>query len=264
MPESIGQTVPREFLKLALSLTQISAEIINEAFLSTRLRVDEKSDHTPVTQADRNAEETMRNAIRKNFPSHGIIGEEFGEEKGDAEWVWVLDPIDGTLAFIHGVPLFTTLIGLLNKGVPLLGIIYQPTQNLLCHNDGDACFLNNQTVRCAAPVSLQHCLLLCTDFENVERHRSMQSLRFKEVCSRVKISRTWADGYGYLLLASGRAHIMCDPVLNAWDVLPVIPIVRASGAIITGWDGREGTKLDGAIAAPPDIHKEVMRYLNCA
>jgi len=262
MAGSAGQPVPEEFLQLAFSLAKVSSEIVNAAYLDSRLRVEQKNDRTPVTEADRNAEEAMREAIRKVAPSHGVIGEEFGREKTDAEWVWVLDPIDGTLAFVHGVPLFTTLIGLLHEGEPVLGVIHQPTQNLLCHNDGDACFLNNRPVRCSDPTPLDECVLLCTDFENASRHRTTQAHRFRELCSQVKISRTWADGYGYLLLAAGRAHIMCDPILNEWDVLPVIPIVRASGAMISDWDGREGQKLEAAIAAPPAIHNEVMRFLH--
>ena len=255
--------LPQEFAKFAIYLArEVASPLINRAYNDTTLQVEQKPDRTPVTRADRDAEEAIRTAISKTFPGHGVIGEEFGTQRRDAEWVWVIDPIDGTLAFIHGVPLFTTLIGLLHRGLPVMGVIYQPTQDRLCIAYDGACFLNGMPVRCAPDVPWSDCTLLCTDFENVSRHQQRYCASFQEICKRTALNRTWADGYGYLLLATGRAHIMADPVVNPWDVLPILPIIQGSGAALSDWDGKRDINISSALAAPPALHARLIEELH--
>lgn len=256
-------SIPGEFVNFAVDLCRkIAAPIINCAYNDYNLAFKHKPDRSPVTSADTNAEEAMRRSISARYPSHGVLGEEFGEDRCDAEWVWVIDPIDGTLAFIHGVPLFTTLVGLLYQGQPVLGAIHQPTQDVLCLGYEDKCLLNGKPVRCADTAALEECTLLCTDFENVEKFQPERLATFNTLRKCTSLNRTWADGYGYLMVASGRAHIMLDPVVNPWDVLPVIPVIRGSGAIITDWRGNASGSLNSACAAAPGIHAQVIRILN--
>src|ERR1700690_457641 len=131
---------------LLAELVAASGPILQKHFWDPALAVEQKSDQTPVTEADRAAEGAMRRLINARFPQHGIIAEEYGPERADAEWTWVLDPIDGTKSFMHGVPLFGTLIGLLYQGQPVLGAIHQPILNLLCVGDGKVTTLNDRPV----------------------------------------------------------------------------------------------------------------------
>ena len=248
----------REFLA---DLTAASGPILRRHFWSPDLAVEQKSDRTPVTEADRGAEEAMRRLINARFPTHGIVAEELGPERADAEWVWVLDPIDGTKSFIHGVPLFGTLIGLLHEGKPVLGAIHQPILNLLCVGDGQSCQLNGAPVRVRQTRSLAEATLLTTSATNdlVQLHSPEARQRLLNAAGLV---RTWGDCFGYLLVATGRADVMCDGVShNAWDVLPLVPIIRGAGGVISDWQGGEVGDQKSCIAANPRLHRMAMDLL---
>src|SRR5580700_5594400 len=147
----------------AIELAEKSGEFIRPFFANPGLVVETKSDHTPVTEADRGAEELMRALIRKKFPGHGILGEEFGEENTGAEFVWALDPIDGTKSFTSACPLFGTLIALLHRGQPVLGLIHQPVLRQLMIGDGAATNLNDRPVRCRDTTRMEDATLLTSD-----------------------------------------------------------------------------------------------------
>jgi myo-inositol-1(or 4)-monophosphatase len=241
-------------------LAEESGKIIVPHFGDARLSVDSKEDDSPVTVADRGAEERLRELIRKRYPSHGVIGEEFGSEHADAEYVWVLDPIDGTKSFISGCPLFGTLICLLYRGQPILGAIHQPVVRQLCIGDGYATTLNDKPVRVRLSVSVEASTLLYTDRKFIAEHQNLKA--FEALEARAKIVRTWGDCYGYLLLAAGFADIMIDPVMKPWDLLPLVPIVRGAGGVITDWQGNDAVSGQSIVAALPGLHADVIRTLN--
>jgi len=239
------------------TLARAAGEVVLPYFRNPELAVEQKSDRTPVTEADRRAEEVMRTMITRHHPGHGIIGEEFGTEKPDAEFVWVLDPIDGTKSFVAGVPLFGVLIGLLHAGRPVAGCIYQPVLEEMCLGGGGRAWLNGRPVRVREGVPLERALVLCTDPAGVEAHQDYAA--FEALRRGAGLFRTWGDCYGYLLVASGRADVMLDPVMNPWDLLPVIPVVEGAGGVVRGWTG--GAASDSSVAAPPLLCAEVCARL---
>jgi myo-inositol-1(or 4)-monophosphatase len=258
MAESPSLTVYRDMLA---ELTAASGPILLQHFWQDGLVVEQKSDQTPVTMADRAAEAAMRQLINARFPEHGIIAEEYGSERADAEWVWVLDPVDGTKSFVHGVPLFGTLIGLLHQGKPVLGAIHQPVLKLLCIGDGKSCELNGAPVRVRGTRSLAEATLLTTsvgdDIPQLHDPAARQRL-----LKSAGIVRTWGDCFGYLLVATGRADIMADGVAhNAWDVLPLVPIIRGAGGIITDWQGEKVGDQRSCLAASPRLHRMALDLL---
>lgn len=243
-------------------LAQASAREILPYFGQAHMGLELKSDDTPVTIADREAERVMRRMIEARFPSHGIVGEEFGTVRGDAEFVWVLDPIDGTKSFISAVPLFGTLIGLLHQGAPLLGCIHQPVLGQLMLGDGTVTTLNGVPVRARDCDGLSRATLVVTDPLHPSQYQD--GARYDALCRKARVVRTWGDCYGYLLVASGRADLMVDPIMNPWDLLPVIPIMRGAGATITQWNGQpaHAQGASSAVAAIPSLHAEAMAILN--
>lgn len=223
------------------------------------LSVHKKSDASPVTAADLELEERLRECIQKRFPSHGIIGEEHGTLNGDAEFVWVLDPIDGTKSFISGVPLFTTLVALLHQGAPQCGAIYQPVLDELVWGNNHECFFNGKKTQMRETQALSDATLLVTDLSDVKKYQPKAA--FESLAERVRFFRTWADGYGYALLATGYADIMIDPIMNPWDLMAVIPVIRGAGGTITDFENRDAAIGNSIVAAHPNLHKETMRLL---
>lgn len=250
----------RAFTEFVRELVEESGEIIRSYYDRLDLEVQEKPDATPVTDADRRAEEVLRERIRARYPGHGILGEEFGAENEDAEFVWTLDPIDGTISFVSGCPLFGTLIGLLQAGEPVLGAIHQPVTGQLCIGSGDRTTLNGQPVRVRELTDLSAATLLVTDVHNVERYQDRTG--FDRLVADAGLFRTWGDCYGYLLVASGRADIMLDPIMNRWDLVPLVPIIRGAGGVITTWSGGDPATGDSCVAAGPRLHSIVIEGLN--
>jgi histidinol phosphatase-like enzyme (inositol monophosphatase family) len=220
----------------------------------------EKGDDTPVTQADRGAEEVIRKLIKEHYPEHGIIGEEYGSEREEAEYVWVLDPVDGTFSFTYGIPLFGTLICLKREGRPILGAINQPVTRECVIGDETVTTLNGKPVRCSAVSSLDRALLLTTD---TRRPAALQPhTRFDRLAEKCRLLRTWGDAYGYLMVAAGRAEIMVDPIVNEWDFIGHVPIMRGAGARITDWDGNDPVGASSVICANAALYDDVMDVLH--
>ena len=237
-----------------------SGDFIRPLFANHDVAVESKSDNTPVTIADRGAEKLMREMISDRFPSHGIIGEEFGNEKPDAEWVWVLDPVDGTRSFAAGCPLFGTLIALKHAGEPVLGCIHQPVLRQMCIGDGETTTLNGNPVRVRQCESIEDAVLLGSDPLSPGKHQN--GAAFDRLARRARLYRTWGDCYGYLLLSCGWADIMTDPIMNPWDIQALIPVVRGAGGVITDWQGGDPVNADSIVAAGPEIHAAVIEALN--
>jgi myo-inositol-1(or 4)-monophosphatase len=250
---------PAALTAFVRELATESGDLIRRAFRSPGLAVETKADDTPVTDADRGAEELMRRKIRARFPDHGILAEELGSERLDAEWVWVLDPIDGTKSFVSGVPLFGTLIGVLHRGEPVLGAIHQPILRELCLGDGTATTLNGRRVRVRPTARLRDAVLLASDPTMPAQHQDAAG--WERLVSAVRWTRTWGDCYGYLLVASGQADVMADPVMNPWDLLPLVPIIRGAGGVITDWQGNDPVHGSSIVAANSILHPEVIATL---
>ncbi|HEY0944987.1 MAG TPA: histidinol-phosphatase [Opitutaceae bacterium] len=246
-----------------IELARASGEFIRPYFANPQLVVETKADASPVTLADRGAEELMRKLIAQRFPSHGIIGEELGSERADAEWVWVLDPIDGTKSFITGVPLWGTLIALLHRGQPVLGAIHQPVLGQLMIGDGTTTTLNDRTVRCRATTRIEDATLLTSDPLNPAKYQDGPA--YDALMRQAKLVRTWGDCYGYLLVASGWADICVDPIMNPWDIAALVPIVRGAGGVISDWRGGAAYPAESTIAcASPELHAAVIAALGSA
>lgn len=223
----------------------------------------------PVTEADRAAEHVMRTMIAQHFPSHGIIGEEFGSHNEDAEYLWVLDPIDGTKSFISGLPVWGTLIGLQHNGTPCYGMMHQPFTREYFSSDGARSLWhgpktdgtrNERHLRTRACPNLAHATLMTT-----HPHLLVENTRpaFERVERQVRLSRYGGDCYAYCMLASGHIDLVIESGLNAYDIVALIPIIEGAGGIITTWSGESAAR-GGAIIAAGDkhVHEAALKILN--
>ena len=248
-----------EFKNFCNILADASAEVIRKYFRTT-VSVESKADNSPVTIADKKAEDVMRELIMKQFPDHGIFGEEFGEIKKDAEYIWVLDPIDGTKSFICGAYSFGTLIGLLRNGQPILGVYNHPILNDFLIGDNQTAEINGESTKVRPCTDLSEAVLLTTDHLNIEKYQNIE--KFNKLIKRVKLYRNWGDCYGYYLMATGFADIMIDPIMSPWDLLPIIPIIKGAGGTITDYQGKDPLKGKSAVASSSKIHAEIISLLN--
>ena len=258
VPNRVDASVYRPFL---LELARASGDFIRPYAAAPGISVENKADASPVTDADRGAESLLRRLILARYPDHGIIGEELGSERPDTEWVWVLDPIDGTKSFITGVPLWGTLIALLHRGRPVLGCIHQPVLGQLMIGDGAVTTLNDQVVRCRPTRRIDDATLLTSDPLNPARYQDGSA--YEQLAQRARLVRTWGDCYGYLLVAAGWADLCVDPIMNPWDIAALVPIIRGAGGTITDWQGGAAYPATSTVAAAtPELHAEVVRTLN--
>ncbi len=238
------------FLALAARLADAAGAAIRPYFRQP-LAVDDKPDLSPVTAADRAAELAMRELIEAGFPEHGIIGEEFGRVREAAEFVWVLDPIDGTKSFISGVPLFGTLIALTRAGRPILGIIDQPiSRERWVGAAGRATTLNGRAIRCRECTALATATLFAT---TPDMFGGPDAAAFARVSAAVKLTRFGADCYAYGLLAAGFVDLVLEASLKPYDFCAMIPIVEGAGGIATDWRGAGlGLASDGRVLVAGD------------
>jgi len=248
-----------EFKNFIKHLADESGSIIKSYFRKS-IVVENKPDESPVTIADKKAEGIMREMIMKEFPEHGILGEEFGDYNPDAEYKWVLDPIDGTKSFVCGTVTFGTLIALVKNGQPILGVINQPILQEYLIGDNQTAELNGVPVKVRECTDLSEAVLLTTDHLNIAKYQNLKN--FERLMRKVKLYRNWGDCYGYYLLATGFADIMIDPIMSTWDTMALIPIVRGAGGIITDYQGNDPLKGNSIIAASRGIHSEVIKRLN--
>jgi histidinol phosphatase-like enzyme (inositol monophosphatase family) len=202
----------------------------------SRLTVETKADGSPVTVADRAAEETARAWVRAHFPEDGILGEELGEERPGARRRWVIDPIDGTKSFVRGAPLWGSLVALCEGDQVLAGAAYFPAvEELVAAAPGAGCWWNGTRCRVSTVDALASATVLTTDVRFRERpERRAGWLALSQTAS---VSRSWGDCFGYLLVATGRAEVMCDPILSPWDAAALQPIIEEAGGVFTDWSG---------------------------
>jgi inositol-phosphate phosphatase/L-galactose 1-phosphate phosphatase/histidinol-phosphatase len=238
------------FLALASELADAAGAAVRPYFRRPLL-VDDKPDLSPVTAADRTAETAMRELIARRFPAHGIIGEEFGGEREEAEFVWVLDPIDGTKSFISGVPLFGTLIALAQRGRPILGIIDQPiSRERWIGAAGRPTTLNGAPIRCRPCTSLGAATVFST---SPDMFKGDDAASHARVAAAVKLVRFGADCYAYGLLALGFIDLVIEASLKPYDFSAMLPIVEGAGGFATDWSGAPLTLAsDGRVVVAGD------------
>ncbi len=249
-----------EFDAFTQKLCKETERAILPYFEDPELEVIAKSDDTPVTEADRAAERMIRDAIETLYPEHGISGEEYGVSNQAADYQWVVDPIDGTKSFAAGSPLFGTMIALLKDGEPLYGCINYPAIGHRLSGDNQSAYREGKPISARSGRPLEDAIVLTTDLQNVAKYQNGQN--FDELLAKTRFCRTWGDCFGYYLVATGKADIMLDPILNPWDIMALVPILRGAGAVITDWQGANPAKGESCIATNADLHESVMRILN--
>jgi myo-inositol-1(or 4)-monophosphatase len=246
-------------------LATAAGEVILPYF-RTSLSVEDKSRGAafdPVTAADRAAEQAMRALIGQHFPSHGIVGEEFGADRPDADYVWYLDPIDGTKSFISGMPAWGTLIALTRAGEPVLGMMHQPFvrerfsgDGVTAHYRGPAGERKLMTRACA---SLAEAVLYTT---SPRLMKEPDRARFSAVEEQVRLSRYGGDCYAYCMLAAGHLDLVIETELKPHDVIPLMPIITGAGGVMTTWEGEPATKGGRVIVAGDRrLHEQAMKAL---
>ena len=254
-----------DFAAFVDELATVSGETIRPFFRSA-LGIENKSrsgGFDPVTAADRAAEAGMRALIKKTFPEHGILGEEFAAERPDAEYVWVLDPIDGTKSFICGMPAWGTLIALMRRGEPIYGMMHQPFIREQFTGDGKAARYRgpagDRALRARPCANLDEAVLATTS--PLLMHPGDRG-SFRRVEDAVRLSRYGGDCYAYCMLAAGHIDLVIETELKPYDVLPLIPIIEGAGGIITTWDNDKPHK-GGKIIAAGDkrAHAKAMALL---
>ena len=225
-----------ELLKIALKTAELAEENILK-FYQNDVGVEWKADKTPVTIADKGTEELARKFWAKETPGFGVIGEEFGIESPDAEFQWVIDPIDGTKSFIHGVPLFGTLIALYHKNVPIASVIRLPAmKSAVWAVNGGGAFLDGREVHASKVSQLSDALVLSGTVNTMEDKGFGEG--FTKLRRSARLHRGWGDCYGYYLVAAGRAEIMVDPIVSLWDIAPFPLLMKEAGGKFSTIDGK--------------------------
>lgn len=228
------------------------------AFFNTGVPVEKKGDNTPVTRADRECEQLIREMVAKRFPTHTLVGEEWGTTAGDPEYKWIIDPIDGTKSFIHGVPLYGVLIGVEVRGVPSVGVVYLPALDEMVHAaKGMGCKWNGRPARVSPMAKLADAAVMSSSIVSCYNRSS----GFAKVAAGSYLQRTWGDSYGYVLVATGRAEVMIDSAMNPWDCAAVMPIVEEAGGRFTTWAGEPTIWGKDGVASNGILHQQVLDLL---
>ena len=254
-------------LELALHAAREAGQLTLRYFQTDGLAVELKSDASPVTVADRQSEQLLRERIAARFPRDGILGEEFPESPGTSGYRWILDPIDGTKSFIRGVPLYGTMVGVEQGGQSVVGVVNIPALDECIYASAGqgAWYQRGQSAVRKAQVSSRETLaesLLCssdTRFPTPSRADAYRRLQ-----QAVGVSRTWGDCYGYMLVATGRAEVMVDPIMNVWDAAAIQPIVVEAGGTFTDWQGQPTIHSGEGIATNGKLLEQVLAITRSA
>lgn len=254
-----GKDELQELLQFAVKLAFAAGDITLKYYRNNP-KLYTKPDGSHVTNADREAESYLRQQITETFPDDGILGEEEGEIEGRSGRRWIVDPIDGTFAFVHGVPFYGVLIALEIENEMSLGVINMPMlREIVVAANGCGCFFNGDRVSVSTTAKLDEALLLCTDFSAADKYGFGDAI--ERLQRSVRISRTWGDCYGYVLVATGRADVMLDPVMNLWDCAPLLPIMEEAGGTFTDWRGVKTVHGGNSIATNGLLFEEVMKVI---
>lgn len=223
----------------------------------TQLDSERKADNTPVTIADRQAEEKIRSLIQRYWPDHGIIGEEFGEQKPKNEdgYTWIIDPIDGTKSFVCGVPFYANLLALVKDKEPVLGIANFPALgDMLYATKGGGCFWNGRSAHVSSVNQMKEAVALTSGLN----YFGDKTAVWQEIVKATYIQRTWGDAYGYFMVATGRAEIMVDAAMYLWDSAPFLVILQEAGGAFTDWRGNATIYGGDSLATNGILHPALM------
>jgi histidinol phosphatase-like enzyme (inositol monophosphatase family) len=252
----------KNFLEFAIDACTQAGKITLEYFQKD-FEIEKKSDQSPVTIADRKSEQKIRELIQTHFPSHAIIGEEYGGDKSGNPYCWYIDPIDGTKAFAQGVPIYGVMLALEISGDFAVGVVNLPVLNeIIGAARGEGCFWNGTHARVNQTASLKDALFCHSGREYFVECGRMKA--YEELESATAWQRTWGDCYAHVLVATGRAGICVDPILNPWDAGALIPIVEEAGGTFTDWNGTrsayssEGISTNGALL--PEVLSITQKY----
>ena len=250
----------RSYLGFAVESAYLAGRVTLGHF-QTGVRPDVKADHTPVTIADRQAEQLIRSRIERQYPHHAIVGEEYGvKDTGRTSHRWFIDPIDGTKSFVRGVPLYAVLIGLEIADNVEVGVAYFPAlDEMIAAASGEGCWWNGRPARVSRVRALEQAVVTFSDVASFsECGRSQEWERIK----KATYSRAgWGDAYGYLLVATGRAEIMLDPVMNSWDCAPFPPILKEAGGYFGDWQGNRTIRGNEAMATTRELLPQVLALI---
>jgi myo-inositol-1(or 4)-monophosphatase len=248
----------REYLDFAMEIAWHAGQL-SRGYFQTGLRPDFKSDDSPVTVADREAERLVRSRIEARYPDHAIVGEEFGDEGSEGRsHRWIIDPIDGTRAFVRGVPLYGVLIGLEIEGECRVGVANFPVMGeMIAAATGTGCWWNGRRTRVSSVEHLKEGLIAHADTGSFAHYGKAEAWARLQQAAGFRAG--WGDSYGYLLVATGRAEVMLDPIMNVWDCAPFMPILREAGGYCGDWQGNPtiyGNELLGTTSAllPEVLH----------
>ena len=251
-----ADSVAAELLNEAVELTREAGRLTLGWFNDHELSVRRKDDGSPVTDADKAAESFLREALAKRFPDDAVIGEEHADTEGTSERTWIIDPIDGTRSFIRGVPLFTTLLAMIDQHGPAIGVVAVPgLDEAVWAGRGRGCFHNGRRSKVSSQGDLSRSYLCASGFE------WWPSGAFDRVSQSGARLRTWGDGYGYFLVATGRVEAMIDPGLNLWDIAPMLVVIPEAGGRITQWNGAATAGAGDWLATNGAVHDQILSRL---
>ena len=239
-----------ELLQFSIDIARRAGELVLPSFRSV-VTPERKTDGTYVTAADRAAETFLREQIARAYPDDEIVGEEYGVATGTSGRRWIVDPIDGTCSFVHGVPLFGVLVGVESQAETVVGVAHFPALGqTIAAARGGGCFLDGKRVRTSATALLDEATIVTNE-----------PLAAPALIERARIVRGWGDCYGYMLVATGRADIALDPEMNVWDCAALQPIVEEAGGSFTDWRGTRTIRGGNAVATNGPLLREAIRSL---
>jgi histidinol phosphatase-like enzyme (inositol monophosphatase family) len=249
----------RQRLEFAVDAAWQAGKIAGRYF-QTAVRPEWKADATPVTVADRESEARLRQLIQQAFPDDGILGEEHGHQPGRSGNRWLLDPIDGTKAFVQGVPLYGVLVAMESPAAVELGVVYMPAlDEMVWAGRGEGCWWNGRRAAVSAVARLEEACVCYTDGSSFAAQG--RSAAWERVVQRTRLQRGWGDCYGHVLVATGRAEASFDPVMNPWDCAPLLPILEEAGGTFTDWRGRATIHGADAVSTNGLVYVSVMACL---
>lgn len=258
--EPIGDNPPVDeaLVDFAVSIAREAGDLTLDWFKTPKLAVTEKPDGSPVTQADLEAEVLLRDRISSFYPDDAIVGEEADNTSGSSGRTWILDPIDGTQSFIHGVPLYATLIALTDKYGPAIGVLYLPALGeCVWAGRGQGCVADGQPTRVSTRRDLAGACIVTSGVDYWPATSTLDRL-----VEHHTIIRTWGDAYGYALVATGRADAMLDPVVNRWDVAPMLTIIPEAGGVFSDFNGNITDSGGSALASNPNLQPLLLDLLS--
>jgi histidinol phosphatase-like enzyme (inositol monophosphatase family) len=251
-----------DYLEFALDAAWQAGKITLGHF-QTGIAFEKKADNSPVTLADQQSERKLRELINRRWPEHGIIGEEFGEEAGSSGLTWIVDPIDGTKSFVHGVPLYGVLVALAEGDRALVGVAHFPALNETVYAArGMGCYWNGRRAHVSTVNNLADATLLASDINTYAQFGKAKA--WQRLLDATAIQRTWGDSYGYALVATGRADLMVDPWMALWDCGPFQVILEEAGGTFTNWNGYSTLHAGEAIATNGVLFETVMGLVKSA